>query len=697
VALVLGGTQALVSSLALLAIGAGTTAILLAVAVYVGAACVAIAVFDTRLSPARAAAAEVVGASVRRRRPRGSRWARALLLVLVGAAAGLSPFFFAYYSPGYWVPGGLALLALAAGVAVARPVRPSAPQALALAGLAGLAAVALASTAWSPAVEQAMVGGNRYAALAALLGVLVLLVRTPAHARTLLAAVTVTGCATALVVVGRLLAGDEGLFLGSRLNGPLGYVNGEAGFFLLLAWPCLAAAEQRRSRLLAAAGLAGATVLAGLIVLSQSRGATLAAIVAVAAVVILVPGRLHRITLLAVLGACLAPALPLLVDVFQVRADGAAGTAEMQRAALILLLGAAVAGAAAAMIAAVPTLSRVLRPVTVAAMAVAVLALGGFALTSRAELSDRIQEQVDAFRSPGTDDPSAHATRLASGAGNRYDYWRIAWRVWRDDPLHGIGAGGYEVPYFRQRATAEDIRQPHSLELQTLSELGLLGTFPLLAFLGAVGWGALRTVRAARRSPEAQLLAVGGIGAFAAWLAQTSVDWLHLLPGVTAVALAAAACLLVSPAPPPARSRTPRRVRLVPAIAVALALVTAGVSLSRQLLADEFRNQARASLRTDPAKALREADRSLRIVPDAIGSYHVKSAALARFGEGDAARAVLLEALRRKPEDWVTWALLGDLETRRGERAAAARAYGRAVALNPRDRGLRALRDEARR
>jgi Flp pilus assembly protein TadD len=87
----------------------------------------------------------------------------------------------------------------------------------------------------------------------------------------------------------------------------------------------------------------------------------------------------------------------------------------------------------------------------------------------------------------------------------------------------------------------------------------------------------------------------------------------------------------------------------------------------------------------------------LRIVPDAIGSYHVKAAALARFGQGDAARAVLGEALRRKPEDWVTWALLGDLETRSGERASAARAYGRAVALNPRDRGLRELRDEARR
>jgi len=520
-------------------------------------------------------------------------------------------------------------------------------------------------------------------------------VRTPLDARVLLAAVTASGCATALVVLGRLLAGDEGLFLGSRLNAPLGYVNGEAAFFLMLAWPCLAAAEQRRSRALAAGGLFAATVLAGLVVLSQSRGAIIAAAVTIVVVVAVVPGRLRRIGLLAVLGACLAPAVPLLLDVFQARAARADGVAEMQRAALVLLLGAGVAGCIAAALVAAPALSRVLRPVAAAGLALAVIAAGGVVLTSRADLADKIHRQVDEFRSPGTADPSEGTTRLASGAGNRYDYWRIAWRVWRDDPVRGIGAGGYEVPYFRQRATEEDIRQPHSLGLQTLSELGLLGALPLLAFLAAIGWGAARTVRAAGRSAEARLLAVAGIGAFVAWLVQTSVDWLHLLPGVTAVALAAAAGLFVVPAPERARARNPGRVRLLPAVLVAVALVAAGISLSRQALADVYRDRARDALAADPARALREADRSLRVVPDAIGSYHVKAAALARFGEGEAARAVLLEALRRKPQDWVTWGLLGDLDTRLGERARAARDYGRAVALNPRDRGLRALRDRA--
>jgi len=38
--------------------------------------------------------------------------------------------------------------------------------------------------------------------------------------------------------------------------------------------------------------------------------------------------------------------------------------------------------------------------------------------------------------------------------------------------------------------------------------------------------------------------------------------------------------------------------------------------------------------------------------------------------------------------------LLGDLEVRAGDRRAAARAYGRAADLNPRDGGLRKLAED---
>lgn len=68
---------------------------------------------------------------------------------------------------------------------------------------------------------------------------------------------------------------------------------------------------------------------------------------------------------------------------------------------------------------------------------------------------------------------------------------------------------------------------------------------------------------------------------------------------------------------------------------------------------------------------------------------YLRAAAYARLDDYQRARASLVEATRREPHDYVPWALLGDLATRRGDRALARRYYRRAVELNPRDTRLR--------
>src|SRR5207302_1348115 len=113
-------------------------------------------------------------------------------------------------------------------------------------------------------------------------------------------------------------------------------------------------------------------------------------------------------------------------------------------------------------------------------------------------------------------------TRFFSGGGNRYDYWRVAVNEFRSEPLRGVGAGNYDPGYYLHRRTNEAITQPHSLELQTLAELGIVGGLLLLAFLGAVALGFFRTARAARGSPLAVGVAVAAGGAFTSWLVQTS-------------------------------------------------------------------------------------------------------------------------------------------------------------------------------
>ncbi|MGH2973649.1 MAG: hypothetical protein ACRDLL_02095 [Solirubrobacterales bacterium] len=72
-------------------------------------------------------------------------------------------------------------------------------------------------------------------------------------------------------------------------------------------------------------------------------------------------------------------------------------------------------------------------------------------------------------------------------------------------------------------------------------------------------------------------------------------------------------------------------------------------------------------------------------------AYYAKASALARLDAYIPARAALLEAIRREPHNYVSWALLGDIATRRGDIAGAMRAYRRASSLNPRDAELRPL------
>jgi len=349
-----------------------------------------------------------------------------------------------------------------------------------------------------------------------------------------------------------------------------------------------------------------------------------------------------------------------------------------------------------------PASRRLATGAVIAAAAVAVVVL----VVTAGTVSRTAREQYDAFirLAPEAQQPAEiHSTRLLSGAGHRYDYWRVAWSAFRDHPAGGVGAGNYPEPYFERRATEEDVRQPHSIELQTLAELGLAGAALVAGLIAGLAWGAARLARAARTSARSRGLAVAAVGTLVAWLVHTSVDWLHLIPGVTGIALGAAVVLVRAPDAGAAGAAQPRRAarpraRLALACSAALLLAIAGVALSRQGLAEHYRSAAQAALPRDPARALTEADRSLRIDPDDIDAYYVKAAALARFNQGATATATLLAAARRAPENFVTWALLGDLAVRMGQESKARGYYRRALRLNPRDRTLRALaRNPARR
>ncbi len=385
-----------------------------------------------------------------------------------------------------------------------------------------------------------MTEANRWLLYAALFGVLVLLLRDDR-----LGTVVVGAGAAAILALGGYLAvrmlagsGDE-LFLGGRLNEPLGYVNGQAGYLLLGVWPLIALAERARSPLLAGGGLAGATFLGGArAARPDARRGPRRRCVSALLLLVAVPGRTRRAWALVVAGA---------------------GHGGLHRpGARRLRLGARRPAAGRLRAPRRPRSPSCSRPSAAGAVwarprsrssggwgsgrrraAVRLGSAGGSASLVVAAVGARGGGRPGRARCATSTGPSSSSaaraddsSRFTTGGGNRYDYWRVAWNQFEDEPLRGIGAGNYDRTYFLERRTPEDIRQPHSIELQTLGELGLVGGAAAGGVPRGDRWpGSSAALARLATIPRSRLLAVAAGGTFVVWLVHTSVDWLHLIPG----------------------------------------------------------------------------------------------------------------------------------------------------------------------
>lgn len=627
--------------------------------------------------------------------PLDLRLRRSLALTIATASAA-GVFAAGYYDSSVWGPISLGFLVLGLALWMSARELPSRSALTSILGLAALWVWSLFSRGWSASPSSALVDANRWALYVALLASLVMLLRDDrAAARAVVAAATVVVLVVAAYIVVDMFSGDaQSLFLGTRLNGPLGYVNGQANYLLLGFWPLFALAEQVRRPALAALSFGCATTLACIVFVAQSRGSLLAFAVSALALLVIAPGRRVRLIALVLGVAAVYAASGSLADVYRHpnRVTGGVDASSLHHAAAAALLAGAVAaavwGAFAAALRACERRgaggTRVASRGTTAIVATVVLVSAMVGLTKATAIGNRIDSTYNGFVTLKAQ-PAGAQTRLFAGGGTRYDYWRIAWSEFRGQPLRGVGAGGYEVGYYRQRRTAEAVHQPHSIELQTLAELGSAGgILLLLAFLPPIV-ALVRRARLGLEDDREQVLLLAAGGAFLTWLAQTSVDWMHLIPGVTAVALCFAGVLI---APNIAASLTPRRQlrplwRVPFALAAVVAAVATAVTTADMTLARHDQARAGKLVAVNPVAALGAAGSSLQLEPDDVHTYYVQAAALARLNLYPDARAALSRALSKEPSNWVTWALLGDLAVRAGDVAQATAVYARAHQLNP--------------
>jgi O-antigen ligase len=465
-----------------------------------------------------------------------------------------------------WLPYAVLLALVVAAVLLSGAALVPAPLGLvgvlALVALAGWVAL---SIAWSPlpslARDEALL--TAFYALALLTPLLTL--GAPRERRGAAAVVVGILGVVALATELRLRFGAHpaDLYSLGRLDSPVSYPNADAAFFLVGFWPAVGLAARRAWPVVARmAALAAATAFLAGWLLAQSKGGGFALAASAIVFFALCPARLRALVPTLVAAALVGAAFRPLTAPYRVaEADLGATIRHAGAVALVLVAAAGALGLVYALadrrIAVGPRAHRVLAATTVAAV---VAALGGGAAafaTSVDRPGHWVADQWRSFKTlPAEQQGSTHLFALGS---NRYDFWRVALHTFEDHPLSGVGGRGFRSVYLEDGRSVETPQRAHSVELDTLSENGIVG-FVLLA----VGIGlplAVVLVRA-RRSVTTATTAAAAVY----WLAHSTVDWTWTFPAVSVPAL----LLLGIGAAPDSRRPLPGRVGVPAGIAAAL-------------------------------------------------------------------------------------------------------------------------------
>jgi hypothetical protein len=609
------------------------------------------------------------------------------------------------YPVTHWAPGALVVLA-ALGIALSVvPLRLSevpGPVRVALAALAAYTALSYLSILWAAVPGEALEGASRTLLYLAVFALFASWRQTGVSAALLLCVWTFAMIATAAFVALHLdaagVAGLQTLLGGGRLEYPSGYANANAAQWLMAFWPALLLARERNLPWVLRGLLAGgAVLLAEVALLSQSRGSLFATPVMIVLVFALLPGRTRTFALALPVAAGIAAAAPAVLHVGDRLDDGAVVPSAVHHATTAMFLAALVVCVVVALGAALEARlgERASGRIRIGVRALAVVTLvavlaGG--LVAAGNPVTRLEKGWHSFKGGYAEDNTG-GSRLTSGLGsNRYDFYRVALDEFLHHPLVGIGADNFEQQYLAHGRSDETPHYPHSVELRTLSQTGLVGV--LLAIVG-LGAALVATARALHRpDPLVRGVAGAALAGFGYWVVHGSVDWFWEFAGLgaPAFALLGLACAL-APARARASSRGPRRsersdARRRPPLAVA-ALAVLGLAGALALAApwlSQLQVQRAANVWTRaPQTAYARLGDAARLNPLSDEPYVVAGSIALRYGELDRADHDFSLALARTPGDAYATLELGAIASARGEHAAALELLARAVRLDPRE------------
>ncbi len=605
----------------------------------------------------------------------------AAVFALSYADGGFSPTTRSYAGiAAWWVLGAGAAI----GVASARAgINRLAVVALGL--LAAFAVWTLISINWAADAERAFAQFNQVSLYVAVLATAIVLARL-VPASWVVGGVALAVSAIAVVAfVSRCFPSTFGLQPDvnilhslSRLSFPLGYWNG-LGIEVALAYPLLLAImTSRRSRVASAAAALPLPILAAVMYLTSSRGAFVAAAVGVIAFVVLTPRRWGAFAALVVAGAAGAVAVAVVAhkDAL-VNGDMKIPAAVSEGHHAAVAVGITCVVTALVWLGLAELGRRMSTPPRVVGLAL-VVAIVGVALV--AIVASHPVRKFDQFKNnpaaAGSHSNFSTTHLLSSSGSGRWQFWGAAVSQFRAHPLNGGGAGSWEAWWLQHGSLPLPSEFAHSLYLEALGELGIVG---LLLILGAVLVAAVGAVRSALQLQSGEIAAAAACGI--AFFLAAAYDWVWQLAGIAIVGVGMLGFALG--ALPAERATAWGRfgaIRPVIALLAVAAIIPQYVVLAA---GTHYRNSQTAFAAGDGPRARSEALAAKAVEPWAASPYlQLGFIAAAEHQYPEAVRWGV-EAIRRSRDDWSLWAALANFETRNGNIPAARRALAEARRLNP--------------
>jgi hypothetical protein len=270
--------------------------------------------------------------------------------------------------------------------------------------------------------------------------------------------------------------------------------------------------------------------------------------------------------------------------------------------------------------------------------------------------------------------------RLSDPANNgRLPLWTAALDIYRAHKLKGTGAGTYQQYYPHVRKETAYVTDAHSLYLQSLAELGVVGFVLVLLVVGGILAGLALRIRGPDRGVYAALFAMT-----LAWAVHQAFDWDWQMPAVTITIFILAGLAL-------ARPRDGRTgLRGLPAGRALVALGWLILAVAPLLVSTSYarlQHAGRELQRGECAAAKHQALSSLSLGAERPQAYAIAGVCDLQEGFAPAAIAAMAKAAEYEPQSWEDAYLLAIARAGAGQNPLAA--ARRAIALNPQEPMLR--------